>query len=99
MSALTPALLTQVGHLARPRSANKETANEGSGMFEWRTILFRVTVSVSGNDLQPVQTAVGVTRDEATVQQGGKVPDPAFDFEPRDLAPCGYVPQPDRVVP
>ena len=40
-----------------------------------------------------------VAGDEATVQQGGKALDSIVDFEARDLAPCGYVPQPDRLVP
>ena len=39
-----------------------------------------------------------VAGDEATVQQGGKALDPIVDFEARG-APCGYVPQPDRLVP
>ena len=60
--------------------------------------VFRVTVSASGDDLQPVQAAIMVAGDEATVQQGGKALDSIVDFEARDLAPCGYVPQPDRVV-
>ena len=58
----------------------------------------RVTVADSGNDLQPVQATSDIADDETTVQQGGKATDSTVDFEAHDLAPCGYVPQPDRVV-
>ena len=61
--------------------------------------VFRVNVAASGDDLQPVQAAISVAGDEATVQQGGKAPGSIVDFEARDLAPCGYLPQPDRLVP
>src|SRR5262245_31229086 len=66
-------------------------------MFACQTAAFHVTVS--GDDLQPVQAANIIAADDATVRQGGKAPDTAVDFEPCDFAPRGYVPQPDRVVP
>ena len=63
-----------------------------------RTTVFRVTVSASGDDLQPVQTAINVAGYEATVQQGGKATGSTVDFEAGGLGAGLHVPQPDRVV-